>query len=226
MTVLEVAATDLDDALRAVEGGAQSLEVLRDLAADGLTPPLELVRLIRDKVTLPLNIMLRPHNNGFVYSLSEFEPLLEYIDALKPIGVQGVVFGVCSPDGAIDLSLMHFIAHTAAPIPLTLHRALDFSREPEHTLEALVGVIPRVLTAGPAPTAWEGREVVTRWAQRFGDHYRFASSGGLTLEQIPHIFPPGLITDYHFGGAARTAGRTDVAKVRQLRAALDQLPQP
>src|SRR5690606_3455786 len=118
MTVLEVAATDLDDALRAVEGGAQSLEVLRDLAADGLTPPLELVRLIRDKVTLPLNIMLRPHNNGFVYSLSEFEPLLEYIVALKPIGVQGVVFGVCSPDGAIDLSLMHFIAHTAAPIPL------------------------------------------------------------------------------------------------------------
>jgi copper homeostasis protein len=216
MLSLEVAAETLDDALHAHTGGAASLEILRELAVGGLTPPLELVRAIRVSVPLPLRVMLRPHARSFAYSDADVEMMLADLEQIKLLGVQSIVFGAHTRSGDLDIALIQRIAQAAAPVPLSLHRALDTCRNPDEALTALAGVLPRVLTAGPALTAWDGREGLARWIERFGQHYSFAASGGLTAEQLPDYLAQVSIDQVHLGGAVRTAGRVDPDKVRSL----------
>ncbi|MBL8154269.1 MAG: copper homeostasis protein CutC [Anaerolineae bacterium] len=219
---LEIAAVSVEDARQAQTGGADSLELLRDLGRGGLTPQLELVRAVRDAVTIPIHVMLRPHDNGFVYTRQEIDAMLAALENWKPLGIDGVVFGAQTADGRVDVALMRAVAAQAAPIPITLHRALDFSVEPEQTLAALAGIVPRVLTAGPAPTAWEGQAVVRHWVARFGAQFRFVSSGGLTREHLTRFAAEIGAAEAHVGGAARTHDAVDSLKVRALKAALNE----
>jgi copper homeostasis protein len=218
---LEVAAVSVEDARAAQAGGADSLELLRDLPRGGLTPPLELVQAVRESVTIPVHVMLRPHDSGFVYTRREIDVMLATLERWKLLGIDGVVFGVQTAGGCVDVALMREVAALAVPVPVTLHRALDFSTEPEKALAALAGVVPRVLTAGPAPTAWEGRAVVRQWMARFGTQFRFVSSGGLTLGQLAQFTAEVGTAEAHVGGAARTHDAVDSLKVRALKAALN-----
>ncbi|MEU1024126.1 copper homeostasis protein CutC, partial [Streptomyces sp. NPDC005904] len=57
--VLEVIALDAEDAVAARAGGADRLELVTDMAADGLTPTRETFAAIRSRVDIPLRVMLR-----------------------------------------------------------------------------------------------------------------------------------------------------------------------
>jgi copper homeostasis protein len=47
--------------------------------------------------------MIRPRVGDFVYSSQEFETMLEDVSVFRDLGVSGVVFGVLTPDGSVDL---------------------------------------------------------------------------------------------------------------------------
>jgi copper homeostasis protein len=217
---LEIAVTTLEDALQAAAGGARSIEISRDLALGGLTPAIEIVEAARAAVSLEMHVIVRPHARDFVYSTAEVDTILRDIDLLKSAGINGIVFGAHNRAGEINIALMQQVAEAAAPLPVTLHRALDSSRNPEAALKALIGLVPRILTAGPAASAWEGREGLRQWVQTYGDHYEFVSSGGLTLEQLPVYIPTVQADVYHFGSAARTDGMVDAVKVAGLLRAI------
>jgi copper homeostasis protein len=216
LTYLEVIATSLEDAIAAEQGGAHSVEVCIDLPADGLTPPLALVQAIRDRVQIAMNVMIRPHNNGFVYDATAIEGMLVTIADLKCLAIQTLVFGAHRADGTLDLALIQRIAAAADPIPLTVHRALERSSNPDAALPQLVGVAQRILTSGPAASAPEGCEGLRRWVTQFGEHFRFAAAGGIRLDNIRAIADATGVSECHVGSAARTNNRVDVDKVRQL----------
>ncbi len=216
--ILEIAATSLEEAQNAVAGGAESLEICCDLQDGGLTPPLELVRVIRDAATVTLNVMIRSRAGNFVYTPAEMETMITQVEAVKPLGINGVVFGALTEADDLDQEAMRTIVHAAAPLPVTLHRALDSCRTPEIALQSMIGLFSRVLTSGPASTAWDGREAFRQWMKDYGAHYRFASSGGITMEQLPELVRLLNADEYHIGGAARTNGVVDATKVRQLKA--------
>lgn len=217
---LEIGATTLEDALQAAQGGAHSLEIFENLALGGLTPPLEIVQRIRDSVNIILRVMIRLHANSFVYTAAEIETMLQQIEAVKPLGVEGVVFGALTPDGLLDIPLIGQFAQAAAPLPLTVHRALDVSRDPDTALDRLHGFIPRILTSGPAASAWAGREALGRWVQTYPD-FQFANSGSITPEQIPELLRVTRVHEIHIGSAARTDGVVDAQKVGLLLQALN-----
>ncbi|NDJ61516.1 MAG: copper homeostasis protein CutC [Chloroflexi bacterium] len=220
MPQLEIAALSLADARNAAAGGADSLELLADLPAGGLTPDLTVVRAIRDQLDeLTLHVIVRPHARSFVYAPGDIQAIVDQTAAIRQTGVDGIVFGAQSPDGALDIELIKRVATAAAPLSVTVHRAIDTCRDPEAALAALVGVVPRILTSGPADSAWAGRDGLTRWIKRFGADFRFVSSGGLRAEQIPDMIATG-VHELHFGGAARTDDQVDVAKVEALRGAM------
>jgi copper homeostasis protein len=60
--VIEVIAQSVADAVAAESGGADRLELVRELERDGLTPPPELVRAVREAVRIPVYVMVRPRN--------------------------------------------------------------------------------------------------------------------------------------------------------------------
>jgi copper homeostasis protein len=47
--------------------------------------------------------MVRPRAGDFVYSLEELDVMLEDTGLFKSVGVAGVVLGVLSPDGTVDI---------------------------------------------------------------------------------------------------------------------------
>jgi copper homeostasis protein len=221
MPGLEIAVLSPSEARAALDGGADSVEFLRDLAAGGLTPPLDDLPAVRAvSPDLMLHIMIRPHARNFVYSPAEMVMVLGAVAAAKAAGADGVVFGAHTAEGDLHIGQIAQVAAAAAPLTVTVHRALDSCRDPEGALRALVGVVGRIHTAGTAPDAWAGRESVRRWRETYRAEFRFVSSGGLTLERLPAFVASVGVDEYHFGAAARTNGLVDGARVRLLRQAL------
>ncbi len=110
MPKLEIAALTVADAVAAQDGGADSIEISRDLSVGGLTPDFDLVRQIRDAVQLRVNVMIRPHADSFVYSESDVEMILDNACSLAHLGVDGVVFGALTPERRLDLALIEQVA--------------------------------------------------------------------------------------------------------------------
>ncbi|MBZ0295133.1 MAG: copper homeostasis protein CutC [Anaerolineae bacterium] len=218
MPKLEIASTSLQDALHAQEGGADSIEISHNLAAGGLTPSLELIEAIRAALHIDIYVIVRPHDRDFVYTSEEIDQILMDTRAIAHTGIQGIVFGAQRPDGHLDIDLIRRVVDAANGLPVTLHRAIDSSREPEKALEALIGVVPRVLTSGPAATAWEGRDGLRQWVRDYSQYFRFVASGGLKMAHLRDYAAQVGAHEYHFGSAARSGKTVDVELVRQLRA--------
>ncbi len=219
MPKLEIAAVSLEDVLNAEKGGANSVEISHDLSVGGLTPAFDLVRRACDAARIDIHVMLRPRPGDFLYTPREIDQILDDARKLAQTGIQGVVFGALTPANRLDLALIAQVATLVAPLPVTVHRALDYSLEPEQALAGLVGIAPRVLTGGPAPTAWEARAKLGQWVSAYAEQLRFVISGGLKIEQMPDMLEDVRAHEYHFGSAARTGNTVAVKKVRALHAA-------
>ncbi|KAG9103988.1 hypothetical protein FRC06_006427 [Ceratobasidium sp. 370] len=129
---LEVCVDSLESAIAAIEGGADRLEICGNLAlCGGSTPSVGLVRLIRKRFPLvPLMVMVRPRVGDFVYTSQEFETMLEDVSVFRTLGVKGMVFGVLTPDGSVDVGRCARLAEAASPTEVTFHRAFDLAADP------------------------------------------------------------------------------------------------
>ena len=141
---LEVCVDSTASALAAKKGGADRLELCADLIVGGTTPSLALVRQVKETTGLPVRALLRPRFGDFCYDHWELEQMAESAAALVEAGADGIVTGVLTPDGALDVDALRPIyaaAKSAAdaagrPVALTLHRAFDVCRDPYAALEA------------------------------------------------------------------------------------------
>ncbi len=221
MRRLEIIATSAADAIQAHAGGASSIEVVENMTVGGLTPALELVQAIRAAVTIPIRVIVRPHAGNFRYSAQEIDRMLGDVEALKRVGVNGIVFGALKADNSVDLALTAQIAQAAQPLELTFHRAIDLSRDASTALPMLIPLVQRILTSGLADNVWEGRHMIGQWVARYGDRVTFACGGGLLLEQLAEVVRTTSAPEYHFGSAARTNLQVDERKVRQMRQVLE-----
>ncbi len=216
MRKLEIIAARVEDATQAQTGGASTLEVVENLAVGGLTPPMALVQAIRDAVTIPIRIIVRPHANNFVYSAADVEQILTDVEALKRIGADGIVFGALHTTNTVNLELTLQIAHAAYPMEMTFHRAIDVSRDAHTALPALVGKVQRILTSGLADSVWDGRATIRAWVEQYGSRFTIACGGGIRFEQLADIMRATNAPEYHVGNAAQTNQVVDKAKVQQI----------
>ena len=90
--LLEVIVQSVSDAREAARGGADRLEVVRNLEAGGLTPPHDLVRDIAAEVSLPLRVMVRD-NDGYSTHAGERTALADAAARFADLGVDGIVIG-------------------------------------------------------------------------------------------------------------------------------------
>lgn len=217
MTTLEIAIETFADALAAQQGGADSIELSYDLAQDGLTPDPDLVAKIRAAVAIEFHVIVRPHNNGFVYSQAELDIMLRDVERFVALGVDGIVFGAHQPEGKIDVAIVQQIAAVTKPKTLTLHRALDSAVNPLEALRQLTNSVDRVLTSGPDKTAWEGRVGLSQWVDQFRADYQFIAAGRIRAKQLPALVTQTKVAGIHVGSAARKNGKVDAETIRNLK---------
>ncbi|GAB3672898.1 copper homeostasis protein CutC [Actinocorallia lasiicapitis] len=201
--MLEVIALTVADAVAAERGGADRLELVADMAADGLTPDAGTVAEIRAAVGIPIRPMLRA-NAGFATHQAELDRLRCAAEALAEAGADGFVFGFLDA-GRVDLPAACALARTVAPLPWTFHRAVDHAVGGWDDVRRLQG-LDQILTSGSTTSVRDGIETLRRRAE--ADSRLILAGGGLRQEDVPVLRAAG-VTGFHVGGAVRKARSWD-----------------
>ena len=161
--VLEVCVDSLESARNAVAGGADRLELCSALCIGGLTPYKALLEQIRREFDIPIRCLMRPRAGDFLYTAEEIHMMARQIRELKAAGADGFVIGCLDPEGYPDEEAMESLAEAARGCGLTLHRAIDVSRDMEQTylVAASLG-IDTVLTSGGRASCVSGVDMLRR----------------------------------------------------------------
>ncbi|MDR6549769.1 copper homeostasis protein CutC [Paenibacillus qinlingensis] len=227
--LLEVIATSLLDAKRAEAGGADRIELVADLQQGGLTPELALVNQITSSVSIPVNVMIRPHARSFHMSEEDITIMLDSIQHVEQAGANALVFGVLTPELKIDFHNLNILLK-ASTLPVTFHRAFDEVPQQAEALQLLLAYkqIHTVLTSGGASSALQAVEQIRLLNDMTsGSHLNILPGGGLTLETLSSFVRATGVRSVHLGTAVRENGSVsdsvDQNKVRIARSLLDKI---
>ncbi len=161
--LIEICIGDAEGAILAERGGADRVELCSNLFEGGLSPSIGTIRAVKKYTTIPVNAMVRPRGGDFCYSELEFEVMKEEVKAFKAEGVNGVVFGILTPEGEVDAKRTKELVDLARPLSVTFHRAFDMVRDPYKALDTLISLgVDRILTSGLEATAYEGAELLAK----------------------------------------------------------------
>ncbi|MEO3767169.1 copper homeostasis protein CutC [Streptomyces sp. B8F3] len=208
--LLEVIALNAADAAAAEAGGADRLELVTDMAADGLTPSRETVAAVRAAVEIPVRVMLRAEDG---FAAGDVEALAARARALRTEGAEEFVLGFLDEAGGPDLATVgRLLAAVGDGCRWTFHRAIDRAADRDTLRKQLAGLpgLDTYLTAGSAKGVADGLAVLVDEAARAtagqpGYEARIMAGGGLTTSHVPRLRAAGLDA-FHVGGAVRPAG--------------------
>ncbi|MHA7138458.1 copper homeostasis protein CutC [Rossellomorea arthrocnemi] len=207
MSKLEVIVLNEEDAKIAEGCGADRLELVSAIQEGGLTPDYQVIESVINAVSIPVQVMLRPHSKSFTYLDSELSDMIKQVETFHQIGVQGIVFGALTIDGELDKPSLEQILEAAQGQSVTFHRAIDVSNNPLNLYEELNQSnvkIDRVLTSGGKAGVFEGVMTINEMheIEKLGGPIIMPGSG-LTVENIEEIHEELRAREYHFGSGVR-----------------------
>jgi len=198
--IFELCAESLDACLCAKPGGADRIELCTQLHLGGLTPAHELTVQSVQQSGLPIHILLRPHDQGYVYTYDEFKSLCDEIDFCREAGVAGVVLGILLPDNRIDVARLQTMVSLAGPMEVTFHRAFDAAPniDIDDALEDVIAAgCKRILTSGGKPDVLTGADALARLVTRAAGRIAIACGGGLRMENAQAVRQISGATHFH-----------------------------
>ncbi len=213
---VEVCVTSLAEAMAAEASGADSVEICTWLACGGVTPSYGLVNTLKERMGIPLRVLVRPTPGGFVYSEFERQTILR--DAML-IGLSGVglVTGALNDNGLPEASLMKAVRMAAPENELTFHRAIDHCDDPLAALDACVELgIHRVLTSGGRTLAIDAMDLLREMVRRADVKVRIAAAGGITSENVVELVERTGVSEVHFSAQRTVATSTTKAAMSSV----------
>lgn len=195
----------MSSALAAADGGADRLELNSALELDGLTPSPGLYKEIQAAVSMPVIVMIRPRNYGFVYSETEFRIMQEDIDLLMALGADGIAIGILNQDLTVDTHRVLEIREQIGDSELVFHRAFDVTPNAGIALEQLIDCgVDRVLTSGQAPTAPAGVAQIARLVEQAKGRIEILPGSGINARNAAVLVHQTGCTQIH--GTFRNTG--------------------
>lgn len=178
MAVLEICCYSTGCAEIAQQNGADRIELCAAPKEGGLTPSLGVLKSTRAAVTIPVHPIVRPRGGDFCYTDREFDAILEDIDTVKTLGFPGLVTGILTEDGEVDMPRMREIMRAAQGLAVTFHRAFDMCANPQETVDKLAELgVARILTSGQQASAEKGLTLITELRARAGVPIIMAGAG-------------------------------------------------
>ena len=197
---IESCCTSLEEAVAAEGRGANRIELCVDLSVGGITPPRDLIREVVNRLSIPVNVLVRDASClDFVYDEEALRQMEEDIVFCRMVGAAGVVVGALTPEGAVDLPAMRRLLAAAGALPVTFHRAFDVCREdPFQTVDQLISLsCTRLLTSGRADNAWEGRELIARLVRHAGDKLIIMPGRGVRPDNLAALAAATHASEFH-----------------------------
>jgi len=213
MPILEVIALDAKDAEAAQAGGAHRLELVADMAADGLTPSIATFKDVRSATDLPIRVMLRDVDS---FAPGDLRQLRRRARDLREAGATEFVLGFLDAENEIDEGVTLNLLAELEGCAWTFHRALDNSKDILRSWAAVKALgCDTVLAAGSPKGVDDGIETLKELARQ--ESPTLLVGGGLKQHHVAELLAAG-VTGFHVGSAVRPGGwdtPLDSASVRK-----------
>ncbi len=202
--LIELIATTLDDAIAIEQAGGGRIELITGFAEGGLTPGIGLIAKVCDTVHIPVNVMLRPHSNGFLYSENDISVMKYDISAILATKAYGIVTGMLNSSGHIDTDQLEQLLSCVKNLPVTFHRAIDDSVDPVTSVKILASYpeIKTVLTSGGKGSFAERMDTIRKMKET-APRLQILVGSGITLDNIAEVHRLTGTGAYHAGTAVR-----------------------
>jgi copper homeostasis protein len=205
--LVEICVDSAASAVAAERGGARRIELCSDLLEGGITPSAGMIEVVRGKVAIAIQVMIRPRGGDFCYDVGEFEIMQRDIAIAKNLGADGIVFGILDAEGNVDTERSRRLVELARPLDVTFHRAFDMSADLFRSLEDVCATgANRILTSGGQPTALQGLDVIAQLVKAAKGRIAIMPGSGIKPENAWRIVTESGVREIHAGLGTSIAG--------------------
>jgi copper homeostasis protein len=197
---IEVCVDSVASALAAERGGANRIELCSNLPEGGTTPTAGTIEIVRSKISIGMHVMIRPRSGDFCYNDDEFEIMRRDMLVARQFSVNGVVFGILTHDGAVDVPRTRELVELARPLSVTFHRAFDVSSDLSQAIEDVILTgADRILTSGGKQTAAEARATLANLARAANGRITILACGGINASNAATTIRETGVKEIHVG---------------------------
>ncbi len=210
---IEVCIDNLESLSYAIQGGANRIELCSSLALGGLTPSFGMMKQAANLSTIPVYAMIRPRQGDFLYDDHDMESMLYDIDAAAEAGLHGIVFGMLTAQGDIDVRRAERIVNHARVngLGVTFHRAIDQCKDYKRAIDNIAELgCERVLTSGLAASADRGKEIIEDMVRIANGQLSIMAGAGVTSKNVADIMTQTGIKEVHLSGKSSRPSKMDL----------------
>ena len=206
--LIEAIVQNAEEAKQAEQLGADRLELVSAMLEGGLTPSYGTIRQVLNSVSIPVQVMIRPHSYHYDYGAGDLEVIHGDVENVLALGGTGIVFGALQADNTINERVLANVAGISDALDITFHRAFDevpSQQDAYHILTKYKQQVKRILTSGGAVNCDAGKEGLRTLVnlQKETNGPKILPGAGMTPDNINRIHETVQADQYHFGKALR-----------------------
>jgi copper homeostasis protein len=188
MIEVEICSNGFRSTQEAAKGGAKRVELCDNLGEGGTTPSIGTVEICAKIPKIEIWPIIRPRGGDFLFQSEEKESMLRDVFYLKKLPIQGMVTGALLSNGELDIAFLKALMKEGPTLPWAFHRAVDMSRDPLETVEALASLgFIRVLSSGGSNKAMDGIDLLTDLQKSFGNRIQIMPGSGIDETNVAKI---------------------------------------
>ncbi len=217
---LEIAVSTIEAALLAQQAGAHRIELCDNLGEGGTTPSYGTIKYALSNMSIPVYPIIRPRGGDFLYTTAEMDVIKYDVATCRDLGCKGVVIGMLTQDGGIDINNLKAVIAEAGNMQITFHRAFDRCKNPDEALQMLIdNGVHTVLTSGQMANAMAGSQNIASWIAQANNKITIMPGAGVRANNLADLVKATGATYYH-----SSAGTMDASAMLFFNKNIDSSP--
>lgn len=186
--ILEIAVFNIQSAIVAANAGADRIELCENSADGGTTPSFGTLKIVREKISIPVFPIIRARGGDFFYTDDEFAVMKKDVALCKDLGFEGIVTGLLKKDATVDIEKTKHLVDLAYPMEITFYRAFDRTKNALQSLEDIIECgCQRILTSGQVPNAFDGKDLIKQLIEQADDRIIIMPGSGVRSNNIKEL---------------------------------------
>ena len=203
----ELCAYTLEACHTAARIGIDRVELCASPAEGGVTPSMATIAQACAIPDMEVSVMIRPRGGDFLYSDEELVTMLHDIRIAREAGATGVVFGVLTTEGKVDVERTRLLVEAAQGIDTTFHRAIDMTEDYLQAVEDIIATgCTSILTSGGHDKAIDGIDNIAQAVARAAHRIEIMAGSGVTAGNARQLASTG-VDALHFSAKKMIPGR-------------------
>ena len=203
----ELCSYSIEACYTAARLGVDRVEICASPAEGGVTPSMGLIKRACEIPDIETSVMIRPRGGDFLYTDEEFKLMKRDINYAREAGATGVVLGILTEDGRVDVERTRLLVEEAQGMDITFHRAIDMTRDYLQAVEDVISTgCTRILTSGGYNKAIDGVANIGRAVAVAAGRIELMAGSGVTVTNALQLAMTG-IDALHFSAKKMMPGR-------------------